>query len=87
MADGGRLWLGRAVVLRVLAGAAAGFEFALELCDPVLVSVLLASCKFIWEQRCLLDFHLVVLLLERVDLAADQLDLLDMAANCDMLAL
>jgi hypothetical protein len=88
MANRGRLWLRRAVVLRVLAGAAAGLEFALELCDPVLVSVFYEyvawPCR---SRRCLLYFHLVVLLLERVDLAADQLDLLDMAANCGMLAI
>jgi hypothetical protein len=34
------------------------------------------------RRKNLLCFHLVVLLLERVDFAADQLDLLDMAGNC-----
>jgi hypothetical protein len=38
------------------------------------------------KQEVLLLFHLVVLLLERVDFAADQLDLLDMPGDCDELA-
>jgi hypothetical protein len=60
------LGLGRAVVLAVLGGAAALLEFALELGDAVLI----------------LCLHLVVLLLERVDAGADQLNLLDVAGDC-----
>lgn len=55
----------RAAVLGILAGAAAGFQIALKMRNPLLV----------------LGLHLVVLLLEVVDLAADHLNLLDMAGD------
>jgi hypothetical protein len=60
-----RLGLRRAVVLAVLSGAATLLDLALKLGNAVLV----------------LCLHLVVLLLERVDAGADQLNLLDVAGD------
>jgi hypothetical protein len=44
VANLGRLGLGRAVVLRILAGTTAGLDFALKLRNPVLVSRLWLVC-------------------------------------------
>jgi hypothetical protein len=65
VANLGRLRLRGAVVVRALAGATALLKFALELGDSVLV----------------LGLHLVVLVLERVHFAADQLNLLDVTSD------
>jgi hypothetical protein len=56
------------MVLRVLAGAAAGLEFALETRNFLLV----------------LGLDLDVLLLQRVDLAADHLNLLDVTLDLSL---
>lgn len=86
VADLGWLRSRRAAVLGVLAGAAAGFQVALEMRNPLLVPEVWSAIRRhmrwrVWGERDLLCFHLVVLLLEVVDLAADHLDLLDMAGD------
>ena len=99
-----------AMVLRVLAGATAGLEFALQTGDLLLVPATACQCPSS-EDRCWdglvspcgedmarlcnkaaispvggnsLRLDLDVLLLQGVDLAADHLNLLDMALNCSM---
>lgn len=102
VADLGRLRLRGTVVLRVLAGTAAGLELAFQLGDALFVPAIKVSIgksarRYATEiffqagiptmrcganMRCLLCFHLVVGLLERVDFSADQFDLLDVTADC-----
>jgi hypothetical protein len=91
--DLGRLRLRWAVVLRVLAGAAAGFKFALQLGNSLLISAIKVSVRSVacqklavvfrgrWIWTRLLCFYLVVRLLKRVNLAADQFNLLNMTGN------
>ena len=88
MADLGRLWLRGAVVVRALAGAAALLDLALELSDAVFIPAprlgggSLAGTGRARHGGRVLGLHLVVLALERVDLATDKLDLIDVAGNC-----
>lgn len=65
MTDLWGLGLRGTMVLRILAGPATSLDLTLQLGDSVFV----------------LCFHLVVLLLKRVDLAADQFNLLNMTSD------
>ena len=90
MADLGRLRLRGAVVVGALAGAAALLDFALELSNAVFIPApwLGAALSLEWKRKRkrhggrVLGLHLVMLVLEIVDLATDKLDLLDVAADC-----
>lgn len=78
----GRRWLRRAMVLRILARATAGLEFALQAGDFLLVSredCEQTSCG--GGLRHLLCLDLDVLLLQGVHLASDHLNLLDMTSD------
>lgn len=93
MANLWRLRLGRStVVLRVLAGATARFQFALELRNPFFIPAMVSfelhrnrgiarkqPVKMVENLLCL---HRVVLRLERVDFGANQLNLLYVTRDC-----
>lgn len=83
MTDLRRLRLRGTMVVRALTGATALLELTFELRDSVFVPVPLVNNKLLFRplQLRVLGLHLVVLVLERVDFAADELDLLDVTGD------